>query len=232
MTDTPTVGGQTPEGAGTPTPVSTETAKSIEGGNAELSKLLDAKLNEVLKPVLSEVRGLQSRQDKSDKVNREFMDEYRKNLKAGMSEAEAEVTAQTTIDNRGAEKRRQDWIDQQIANSSSAGNGTTDAAKVVAKYGLAENDPDVLPLLRTKSGTELELAVANIALGRAKSPQPSAAAATSLTGGTPPKTEGVEALTKDYQKDMLAARGNVSELKRIKEEARKRGVPVDSIVFV
>jgi hypothetical protein len=234
MTGNSTEGEQTPEGAGTPSPVSTEPAKSFECGNAELSRLLDAKLNDALKPVLSEVRGLQSRQDKSDKVNREFMDEYRKNLKSGMSEIEAETQAQTTIDNRSAEKRRQDWIDQQIANSSPAGNGTGDAARRIAQKLNIDPNTAEFTALAAKYTDPVDLAVeAGKLAGSRNSAQNTAGVGALPTGSPPPADKSEAALTQDYQKEMLAAkRGDKTALTQIKEKYRKLGVPVDTVAFV
>lgn len=65
MTENQTVDNQNQNGAGgSPSkPVSSGVGGSINDTDA-LSRLLDAKLNEALKPVLGELRGVQGRQDK------------------------------------------------------------------------------------------------------------------------------------------------------------------------
>lgn len=119
----------------------------------------------------------------------------------------------------------------------SAGNTQTGAdlaAKVIDQIGLPDA-PEVASFRQRSFSSEAEalLEGAKLAASLAKKPLPSAAqlAATeskTVTAGA----ETVEELTRDYQKNMLAAKGNKSMLRSLKEEARKKGVPVDSIVFV
>jgi len=115
---------------------------------------------------------------------------------------------------------------------NAAGNGSNAAdevSKVFEKYGVSLNDVDAIPLLNL-SGARLIDGVASLALKRAKqSSSPSEAASIS---GTPSGNNDVKELTNQYQKDMLAARGDSQKLKSIKDRARKDGVPVDSIAFV
>lgn len=59
----------------------------------------------------------------------------------------------------------------------------------------------------------------------------SAATVAQPSGGTPPSSKEGEALTPEYIEKMTAAAGNRSELKRIKEEYREKGVPVDHVTW-
>ena len=64
--------------------------------------------------------------------------------------------------------------------------------------------------------------------GKAGSP---AAVITDAAGKPPAPPGDVESLTKDYYKDMLAARGDAATVRSTKEKYRKLGVPVDQVVF-
>ena len=122
-----------------------------------------------------------------------------------------------------------------IGNSPQSATGNSlkaadEAQSVFSEYNVDPNDPEAIPLLGLQ-GTDLVKAVSKLAIKRAKQSTPDSSEAPSLSSGAP-KAPGIEGLTNQYQKDMLAARGKPSLLKSIKENARKAGVPVDSIAFV
>jgi len=217
------------EGTTTP-PVS----KSIDGAPQQSQELLEIK--KALELTRSELKGLQSRQDKEQNEVQRFMGEVKKRMAKGMSleEAEQAVAADSQA---AAEKDLLHKIAQKVgvldspSTPAPAGNGqgqTVDVASTLSLYGLNENDPDVAAALASERDTEK--AALKVALKRAKQPQADASASTSVQG-KPPNPSTVEELTKQYQKDMLGNRGNKSALIAIKEKARKDGVPVDSIVF-
>lgn len=238
MTENPNVESQ---GAGGNQPPASGEAVAGKPDLSELVKVVRDVVSEELKPVKGEISGIYSRQDKDRNAFREFMDEYRKQKATGLSDVEAQNAAEQTLNAKAEnaeEKRMLKEVYAKVIGSSSpqaAGNGVSgavDLAKAVAKYDLSESDPDVIEASRGKSGDALDASLANLALKRAKQNPPSVAAASALQSGVGGKSDDVAALTEKYQKDMLAARGNKLLLKSIKEEAKKKGVPVDTIVFV
>lgn len=114
------------------------------------------------------------------------------------------------------------------------GNGPSlaeEQAQVFAEYKVDPNDPEAASLLSLK-GVELVKEVSKLAIKRAKQSPPDSSEAGSIQGGPPAPKPGVEKLTEQYQKDLLAIpRGEDGRAQRIalKEKARKEGVPVDRI---
>jgi len=104
-------------------------------------------------------------------------------------------------------------------------------AEVVKEYGLDENDAEVIDIYRRYSDpNEQEKAALRLAASRARKENPSVSASPTIQG-RPNAPAGIEQLTKEYQKNMIAAAGNKAKVKELKDAARKAGVPVDSIVF-
>lgn len=104
-------------------------------------------------------------------------------------------------------------------------------AEVVKEYGLDENDAEVIDIYRRYSDpNEQEKAALRLAASRARKDSPSVSASPTIQG-RPNAPAGIEQLTKEYQKNMIAAAGNKALVKSLKDKARKDGVPVDSIVF-
>jgi hypothetical protein len=210
---------------------------SIKDTNVELSQLLKAEIAEALKPVLSEVRGVQGRQDKDRTAFREFMDEFKKQKAKGLSDGDAEIAAEGSLKER-AETQSDKLLLRAIAEKlglSSAGNGTTPNVGVVEVLKqfpeLDANDTDVVTkVLSLTDPKEAELAAHRLMRQRSNPTPPSASAASPLQG-TPTRPAGVEQLTTQYQKDMIANRGKPEILRGIKEQAIKNGVPVDSVSF-
>lgn len=106
--------------------------------------------------------------------------------------------------------------------------------EVLTKFKMSANDPDVLAVMEQANGNAVDLAygLSELKTTRAAKPQPSLSANAASTSGIHTPQETPEKLVADYQKDMLAARGNVALLKQVKETARKKGVPVDTVAFV
>ena len=107
---------------------------------------------------------------------------------------------------------------------------TVDKSKVLAELELDANDPVVLPLL-SLNGDKFEAAATKVALQRAKQPKPSPASASALQGHQAPPADGAK-LIGEYQSKMIAARGKPTELRAIKAEYEKKGVPVDQVAFI
>jgi hypothetical protein len=229
------------EGAGAnQPPVSPQKENSIAGAPQSSQEFLELKKR--LDLTERELKGLQSRQDKSTNEVQRFMEDVKAHVAKGKSLDEAEQLVHA--DRKAAEK---DDLLYQIAQKvgvlggspqNVAGNNSNaadEAARVLQEYDIPLNDPQAIPLLELK-GVELVKAVGKLAVQRAKSQTPpDSSEAGSIKGGPPTPKPGVEKLTEQYQKDMQAApRGpkGDAERKAIKERARKDGVPVDSIGFV
>ena len=223
------------DGAGeNQSPVSPEQGKSIDGKPQSSQEFLQ--LKQGYDRLEKELKGLQSRQDKSTNEVQRFMEDVKGQMAKGLSLDEAE---QAVHANRKA-AQKDDLLNQiaaklGIGNSPQTVTGTSpnaadEAQSVFSEYSVDPNDPEAIPLLELR-GTDLVKAVSKLAIKRAKQSTPDSSEAPSLSSGAP-KAPGIEGLTNQYQKDMLAARGKPSLLKSIKENARKAGVPVDSIAFV
>ncbi len=121
-----------------------------------------------------------------------------------------------------------------LPTSASSGSGVPSGGKVaevVKEFGIDENDADVIDIYRRHSDpNEQEKAALRLAASRARKENPSISASPTIQG-RPNAPAGIEQLTKEYQKNMIAAAGNKARIKELKEAARKAGVPVDSIVF-
>jgi len=214
--------------------VSPETGKSIAGAPQSSQEFLQLKQNQ--DRLEKELKGLQSRQDKDKNEVQRFMDEVKGHVAKGKSLEEAEQAVYA--DRKVAEK--DDLLNQiaarlGIGNSlqNVAGNNSNvadEVAKVFAEYQINPNDPEATTLLNLQ-GVDLVKAVSKLAIKRA-STQPSDSSEATAVKGVPPPPAGIEGLTKEYQKNMLAARGNKAELARVKAKAIKDGVPVDTIAFV
>ena len=215
-------------------PVSPEQGKSIDGKPQSSQEFLQ--LKQGYDRLEKELKGLQSRQDKSTNEVQRFMEDVKGQMAKGLSLDEAE---QAVHANRKA-AQKDDLLNQiaaklGIGNSPQTVTGTNpnaadEAVSVFQEYNVDPNDPEAIPLLELR-GTDLVKAVSKLAIKRAKQSTPDSSEAPSLSSGAP-KPPGLSGLTQQYQSDMIAARGKPSLLKDIKEKARKAGVPVDSIAFV
>ena len=108
-------------------------------------------------------------------------------------------------------------------------------AEILNEGGVSTEDPEYQALLKKPNWTESlwlaevgKLATRKAKQGKAGSP---AAVITDAAGKPPAPPGDVESLTKDYYKDMLAARGDAATVRSTKEKYRKLGVPVDQVVF-
>jgi len=121
-----------------------------------------------------------------------------------------------------------------LPTSTTPGSGVPSGGKVaevVKEFGLDENDTEVIDIYRRfNDPSDQEKAVLRLAASRARKENPSVSASPTIQG-RPNAPAGIEQLTKEYQKNMIAAAGNKAKVKELKDAARKAGVPVDSIVF-
>ena len=220
------------EGAeGNQPPVSPEQGKSIDGKQQGSQEFLE--LKQGYARLEKELKGLQSRQDKSTNEVQRFMEDVKGQMAKGLSLDEAE---QAVHANRKAAEK--DELLYQIATKLGIGNSpqsvtgnnqkaADEAASVFQEYNVDPNDPEAIPLLELR-GTDLVKAVSKLAIKRAKQSTPDSSEATAITGN-PPQPAGVEKLTADYVKDMRSARGKPAELRAIKDKYLKQGVKVHEI---
>ena len=103
---------------------------------------------------------------------------------------------------------------------------------IFKEFGVDPNHPEAHTLFNLK-GVELYKGVAQLAI-KSKSTPVDSSEAPSLQGRPAPQA-GIKELTAKYQQDILATpRGKSGDSirRQLKEQARKNGVPVDSIAFV
>ena len=119
--------------------------------------------------------------------------------------------------------------------SSQQKAAVTDAIAELSKHGLDTNDAGFIQLLRGqyKNRAEFDLAVTRHVVAKLapqKAASPADVVQAPATGGVAGKS--VEALTSDYQKEMLAAkRGDKTAIRAIKDKYIRLGVQVDHVVF-
>lgn len=201
----------------------------IEGAPQQSQELLEIK--KALELTRSELKGLQSRQDKETNEVQRFMGEVKKRMAKGMSLEEAEQAV--VADEQAAKKDDLLFkIAQKVGvldspSDNPAGNGQTptfDVASTLSKYELEANDPEVIErILRGnfKTPEDAELAALRLAYQRAKPNQPSPSAAPPLTGSVPRESD-TPALIEKLAKLQKTPTQNRDEIKQLKAELDKR----------
>ena len=165
--------------------VSPEQGKSIDGKQQSSQEFLE--LKQGYARLEKELKGLQSRQDKSTNEVQRFMEEVKGQMAKGLSLDEAE---QAVHANRKAAEK--DELLYQIATKLGIGNSpqsvtgnnlkaADEAQSVFSEYNVDPNDPEAIPLLDLR-GTDLVKAVSKLAIKRAKQSPPESSEAPSLTG--------------------------------------------------
>ncbi len=215
--------------------------KGDSSGSVDALKLqstLDA-LTKKLEEVDARSKALQSEKDRGITKTKSEVDDLKRKI------AEIEKLKKSGLDEDGAIEEfsfreeirsvREQLSKLNQAQPVTAGNSeklVEEVQGVFNEFGVDPNDPEAVSLLSLQ-GAELVKAVGKLALKRASKPVDSSEAP-SLSGNPPPPS-GVKELTEKYQKDILATpRGKAGDAlrKQLKEQARKNGVPVDSIAFV
>lgn len=212
----------------------------VTGDEERLAKIVKSVLAEELKPIKGDIGGLYSRQDKQQNAFGDFLKEFNKAKAGGLSDQDAQVQAENTLQGREQQAKREKAIDlvlERFGNDSStsaAGTGTSgadEASKVFAKYEVDLNDPAAVGFLSLK-GADLVDAVASYKVNKLKQPTLDSSAAGSLQGGSqnnrPPS---LEKMTEEYKTKMIAARGNKNLLSSIREDYKKKGVDVYNVSF-
>jgi hypothetical protein len=227
--------------AGTPAEpqqsASPETPKPIGGDVTQLLTQLEGKFSEQFGNLTKELRGLQSRQDKSESTFQQQLAKFNQiktqgNLTddqalAEMQRGDAEAQRWEKID------KRFDELAARIGGGGAPTNDSNAAAKVFESIGLDLKDVRVASALIRKYDTPeaVELAAYRLQREIAQAPNPSPAQFAS-SGSTSSGKKNVEELTQDYTKEIQEARGKGARFgEAIKQKYRDQGVPVDSITF-
>lgn len=199
--------------------VSPEQGKSIDGKPQSSQEFLE--LKQGYARLEKELKGLQSRQDKSTNEVQRFMEDVKGQMAKGLSLDEAEKAVHA--DRKAAEK---DALLSQIAaklgigNSPQTATGTSanaadEAVSVFSEYSVDPNDPEAIPLLELR-GTDLVKAVSKLAIKRAKQSPPDSSEAPSITGNAPRAVNEDEKIRKlaELQKSPTKNRAAISALEK------------------
>mgnify|MGYP001612159682 CR=1 FL=1 len=241
MTDQNSDSGQAQEEDGQPSP--TTPGAGDKHNSSSASQPQDA-LGERLTRIEKMLSSFQSGKDRAIDKTRSEVDELRKAfsdvqtlMKKGLSEEEAfdelegrkvdSEFKQAVLELRDALKGG-----KSLPVQAGGAQAVPSVVEVLNSFKeLDANDPDVVSkVLSLTDAKEAEFAALKLIRQRTaqKPPSPSAAA---TIAGKPSSPANVETLTKKYQNDMIAGRGNKELGNSIKTKARKDGVPVDSVTF-
>lgn len=226
----PNVGAAPVTGAeGTPIPaVSPQGTPSIEGAD-QLLNLLESKFSSKFDNLTKELRGLQSRQDKTESGFQERLaklDQYQNqglSREQALSRMEAE-DADTSW--RKSLESRLEQIAARLENGGTQTNRQQQVAEVFSSKGLDPKDPRVAPFLvkEYQSPEAMELAAYRLREELASTPNPNPAQGASMQGKS--VKESPEALWSDYQSAIAPHRGNIYKISEIQAEFRKRGLNI------
>lgn len=199
---------------------------------AELQKTFDA-FGKQIETLTARVNGLQGEKDKRISGLEGKIVEYESLVeRLGSKEsalAQMQLQEQLASMNQALQELKGS---ASTLSPGTAQGGAVNAAQAFVEMGLDLKDPRVAVALNKQYPNEDAAIAAAYKLSKQiqSGPAPSEAQGAALQGKTPAPND-VEALTDEYKKNMLAARGNERELTRIREEAIKQGVPVWSIDF-
>lgn len=237
MTTNPNVGSEPANGAaGTPNPaVSPQGTPPIEGADQLLS-VLRGEISKQFETFGKELRGLQSRQDKTENRFVEQLAKLDKYEKNGLSRDEALAKMDADEAETNWRKNFEAKIDQLAALVGSAGtqpNRQQVVSEVFSNVGLDPKDPRVAAHLvkEYKDEKEMKLAAYELKEELSKTPSPTQAQGASLQG-KPELKQSVEELANSYKSEMLAApRGKAGEATRkaIMDKFKSQGVKVHEI---
>lgn len=232
MTDQPNVDTSGVDGATSPS-----ASKSPVEGAEQLSGLVRSVVKEVmaeeLKPIKGDISGLYSRQDKDRNANREFMDEYRKQMANGLSDKDAEDAAHNALNQREAQAEEKRMLAEVYAkvvgkpSTQPAGNGVSGAdarARLIDDLKIDANSPDVLRLLADEPDVVKFAAKLGEIKGRAGQHAPDPANAPALQGTSSRGDKSPEQLMKEYREEVKGLRGNILAVSEVQKKYRKLGL--------
>ena len=200
----------------------------------QLLKLLDERLDAKLKPVLGEVRGVQSRQDKDRTAFQEFAAEYRNQKAKGLPDNEAEAAASEVLDQRERQNKMELLLDAfakekglDLATLKMTGKNLKSASgyeKVIEKFGLDANDPMVATLMRDNPDVvDFSISIGHYALEQKTAPTPTEAQKAAATASRS-VTSDADSLLTEYNEAMKTPSRTGSRMKEIEKQLIEMGV--------
>ena len=225
----PNEGGTSQNGAA-PQPaggVSGNEGKPFEGAS-DLKKLLEEAIDAKLKPVLSEVRGVQGKADKNAKEFQEFFKSYQAKLQAGATENEAYAAVTSEREEAERKRRREEALDkllesQGLLSGNAVGNsisGTVRVAKeLAAKYELDPDDPEVGRIVSSRKAEELEDALGFYAFKKSKQP-PASPAGVPAMQTTPVSSPNEEAIAREIEQLAKEPSKNYKRMQELKQQLK------------
>jgi len=209
-------------------PLAPQGSLSNSGGKS-IEDVTDVKkLVSELETVKKELRGLQGRQDKSEKTYQPLLVEYEKQKAKGLSNDEAMEAAQSTMDRRD-KAQKQEALLEQIAqklgldSTSPLVQGSTkgiaaDYEKVIKAHGLDSNDAEVIALMR-ESGNAIDFSInaSKLAVRKQNAPMPNQAQSPSKVF-EPQPTPNQAALENEIASLLKTPTANKKRIDEIKKE--------------
>jgi hypothetical protein len=209
----------------TPSPVSSPSS-SVD---------IEAIADKVAEKIQRDLRMAQSKKDKNAELVKKT---YGINDLSELEEMGVEIPEKVKWEYRLRNLEGSRTQPESTVKTPSPGSGAAltaqDVSQIITDLQLDANDPQVIEGLRGtyRSRDHFESHMTKLALGRATKQPPSLSAAPVGSAPVSPSDPSVEQSTREYQKDMIAARGDKAKLRAIKDKAIKDGVPVDRIAFV
>jgi len=199
---------------------------------AQLQQSLDA-LNAGFETLNKRVDGLQGKKDSQISDLKKQITEYEAlKEKFGADGAIDQLELKNTL------QSMQEQLSKIVTpvSTQSPGTGASGAgalAQVIRDNQLDANDPAVAKILADNKGNDVAaaLAIGRYAASSASKPTGDPSALTSMNTGSGVSEKDVTALTNEYQEKMRAARGNRTEIKRLRTEYQEKGVDIYGIDF-
>jgi hypothetical protein len=201
------------------------------GQGQQLSPDVSVLMNEV-KELKKELRGIQKGTDKRFERQDDNIKRILELKEQGLSEPQIkrELYIDSLMQGQSASPA------EPVGNENSRQTPDVESAfRTVEEYGLSQNDPDFIALLRGVSKMDkatFDAKVKDFVLGKVKPPKPASPAdvvqAPVRTGAT---DKSKDALKSDYVKDMQAARGSKATVRQVQAKYRELGLDIENIGF-
>ena len=211
-------------GGGQPDPSLSQTpAGNIDGNASQLLTQLESIVNSRFEGLTKELRGLQSRQDKSENTFLQELARLEQYEKKGLTREQA-IAEMNQVDSEAQwksslEKKLDDLLAGRSAGAGTQANAQQETGKVFESLGLDLKDPRVVLAASQKYDTpELaRLAAYDLREQLSKSPNPNAAQDPSLNGNSPAKGN-FEALNAEYESLSGQPSKNMQRMAEIQKE--------------
>jgi len=225
---------------GNPQEIGDEVANSssMTEGQPSQNELLSqiAELTKRLEAQNGEIRALKSGKDKAvgrleDAVSPllEKLGKYLDVDQEKVADAQRRMLLDDLVAERYGQRQSAPATSGKVAQAPTV---SVDVQGIASKYGLDPNDAAVASALAEypTDPKELEIRLANIALGKARQTLPTAAQSPA-PAVKPPAPAGEEELRTKYVEEMLAHQGDPRAIRDVQAKYKKLGVPIDQIGF-